>query len=587
MSRLCRFWHHGWHPFALCCLLVGAHLWTACAEPHAPTSQTGAIVVGDRVIFTLQEGVGSITPVERAGIVNARLERVLTDPKLQPESLEIQIGEGADPILALPGLALLSVSSKDALAEDTSQEELARRWSRLLRDALSEAKPLYRAGHHEGVSFAPLLLVSALAFVVPLLTTRLRRFPMPIVVGEILVGILIGRSGLGLVRYDSWLQFLAEFGFAYLMFLSGLEVDIDLLSRKTRRSIGEDDTEDFAENGNENGDRKSLQNGAQNKPANGADVSPLRLAMQVFLLTLVPAFLIALALTALGLLPQPWLMALVLSTTSLGLVVPILKERGLQLTAFGQTILLSALVADFITMFGITVLAGWLSSGPTLELFLGLGLLAVFVLALRVGHVLRRYPALGHAFSELSHATAQISVRGSLFLMLAFVALSAQLGTEVILGAFLAGVLLALFTKRETSNLHEKLETLGYGFFIPIFFVMVGARFDLSALIGSPQGLLLAPLLILAAIGVKVLAALPFRKLVSPREALATGFLISPGLSLMIAAAEIGKRLGLFPDAVYAALIAVSLVTAIVGPLGFQLLMPRMETLLKATPESV
>ena len=171
-------------------------------------------------------------------------------------------------------------------------------------------------------------------------------------------------------------------------------------------------------------------------------------------------------------------------------------------------------------------------------------------------------------------------MRGSLFLMLVFVAISAQLGTEVILGAFLAGVLLALFTRDEkSSDLRAKLEAMGFGFFIPIFFVMVGARFDLSALTGSSAGLILAPELIVGAFAIKILAALPFRGLVSWRETLAGGFLISSRLSLIIAAAEIGQRLGLFPEAVYAALIAVALVTAVVGPLGFNLLMPRADGL--------
>jgi Kef-type K+ transport system membrane component KefB len=514
------------------------------------------VVVGDRVVFTLRAGVGSITPIERAGIVNARLERALNDPKLVPETLEVSppTSEHADPLIVVSGLPLISVTPADALAEETTPEELAQRWARTLREALIEIKPLHRPGEHESISFVPLLLVSGLAFAVPLLVSRLRRFPIPIVVGEILLGIVIGRSGFDLVRYDSWLQFLAEFGFAYLMFLSGLEVDIDLLRPTHNHDVN-----------------------GKTKVAIESNRSPLKLAFVTFALTLALAFGVALALTSSGLIKQPWLMALVLSTTSLGLVVPTLKERGLSGAPFGQAILVAALVADFVTMFLITVVAGWLSSGPTLKLFLGLLLLGAFAVAVRVGTAMKSSSQLAEIFAGVSHATAQISVRGSLFLMLAFVALSSQLGTEVILGAFLAGVLLALFVKDESQSLRHNLEAMGFGFFIPIFFVMVGARFDLSALTGSPQGLILAPLLIVGAIVLKVIACLPFRLVASWRDTLAAGFLMSSRLSLIIAAAEIGQRLGLFPEAVYAALIAVALVTAVVGPLGFQLLSPRRE----------
>lgn len=509
----------------------------------------GAVVVGDRVAFTLRTGVGSISAAERAGIVNRRIGQILTDPKLAPEALAVVPSDGG-PLIALPGLNLLQVTAADARAEETTPEELADRWNRTLRSTLIQVKPLHRGaeGGHHGVSFMPLLLVSALAFLVPLLAARFRRVPVPVVVGEILVGILIGRSGLNLVTYDSWLQFLAEFGFAFLMFLSGLEVDLDLLAR----SPG-----DMA-----SGRRSWRQN-------------PVAVASIVVGVTLLLSVAVALLLTRMGLLDRPWMMALILATVSLGLVVPTLKERGLTSTSYGQTLLLTALLADFVTMFLITIVAGWVASGPTLRLFLGLLVVVAFAVALRAGRALQRAPQITSVFEGFTHATAQLPLRGSLALMLAFVALSETLGTEVILGAFLAGVLLAIVGGKGSLELHHKLEALGFGFFIPIFFIMVGARFDLGALVASRQGLLLAPLLIAAAFAVKMVGALPFRAMFSWRETLAGGLLIAPGLSLVIAAAEIGRRLGLFSEPLHAALIAVALVTGVGGPLGFQLLLPR------------
>lgn len=528
-------WIIGW----LCLLLaVGRG-----AAQEAP----GAVVVGDRVVLTLQATVGSREPADRAALVNQRIERVLSDPALHPEFIEVRVRPDGAPAIVLGELPLLTVSSADAVEAEEEAEELARRWARRLRRALIEAKPLHRTAEEKHVSFQPLLLVSVLAFLVPLIASRFRRFPLPVVVGEILVGILIGKSGLGLVTYDSWLQFLAEFGFAYLMFLSGLEVDFQLLAASWR---------------------------SRDEPGRSWRQNPVLLSLLVFGLTLLTAGAISQALALAGMLKQPWMMTLVLSTTSLGMVVPTLKERGIIGTQFGQTLLVAALIADFATMFLITVVAGWLSQGPTLRLLLSLGIVVVFAAALRVGRLMTRSGGVQKLFDELAQASAQVHVRGSLALMLVFVALSEQLGTEVILGAFLAGVLLALFSRKEGSDLPHKLETLGFGFFIPIFFIMVGVRFDLQAVASSREGLLLASALVAGAFFIKMTASLPFRWIASWRETLAGGLLLSSRLSLIIAAAEIGVRLGLFTPAVQSAAVCVALVTCVVGPLGFQLLMP-------------
>ncbi len=395
---------------------------------------------------------------------------------------------------------------------------------------------------HQPFSFLPLLLIVLLAFVVPLIASRFRRIQVPIVVGEIVAGIVIGRSGLNLVRYDPWLQFLTEFGFAYLMFLSGLEVDFGLLTA-FRISEGL-------------------------RPRRRA-AHPLTLALASFSLTLLLAVAFAQILSFAGMVRSPWMLALILSTTSLGIVMPTLKERNLLRSSFGQGVLLSALVADLATMILITAVAAVLSKGLTLEVLMGLFVLGVFLLALKVGQMLTRSPLLGKMLAELEHATAQIQVRGCLALMLLFVVLSQWLGAEVILGAFLAGVLVAAFAEREGSELLPKLEAIGYGFFIPVFFIMVGVRFDLRALLSLPGGAALTALLILSAFAIKIVSALPFRLLSSWRETLGAGILLSARLSLIIAAAEVGLRLGLITPALNSAIILVALVTCLLSPLLF------------------
>ena len=563
--------HRAFWAFLLLCLAVGfGGIARAQDETMPLPKETGAVVVGDRVILTLRTRVGSISPSERAAIVNTRIKRILSDPNLPPDKVALQTEtDNSDALLIrLSEFTILSVTDADARVEGTSPELLAQTWLSLIRSALIDVKPLYKAGetaHKEAFSFVPLLLVAALAFLVPLIAARFKKFPIPVVVGEILIGVVIGKSGLNLVGYDSTLQFLAEFGFAYLMFLAGMEVDIDLLRTPKNGKNG---------------------NGAfaQKPPTN-----PVLLAVVILGLTFVLALLVAVCLTQAGFITQPWLMSLVLSTTSLGLIVPVLKERKLTTTPFGQALLMTALIADFVTMFLITIVAGWLSQGLTFKLFLGLLLIGVFVMALRMGRWFFGIAQVQETFEQLRHTTSQVAVRGSLALMLAFVAISESLGTEVILGAFLAGVLLALLNPRDdsTGELREKLEALGFGFFIPIFFILVGVRFDLLALVASPQGMALAPLLIVSAFLIKIIASLPFRAVAPWRDTFAAGFLMSSRLSLIIAAAEIGLRLGLFGQTIHSAIICVALVTCVGGPLGFNLLAPapaKKEPVAKAKP---
>jgi Kef-type K+ transport system membrane component KefB/Trk K+ transport system NAD-binding subunit len=394
-------------------------------------------------------------------------------------------------------------------------------------------------------SYIPLLLVLALAFAVPVLLRRFRRFGIPIVVGEIVAGIIVGRSGLGIVPYDNaLLTLLAEFGFVFLMFLAGLEVDFGALRAASANR----------------GETRRL--------------GPVQLGLVTFPLTLLLATGVGLLLVQLGLARNPWMMALILSTTSLGVVMPVLKERGLSGGPLGQSILLAALIADFGTMLLITVLVAAVSRGLTLDILV-IGLLFVaFVFVVRLGLFTNRRSGVRRVIEDLSHATAQIKVRFAFTLMLAFVVLSQALGTEIILGAFLAGAVLSLLRTPEDERLSNQLEAIGFGFFIPLFFIQVGLAFDLSALLASPSAALLVPVLVAAAVAVKLIPSLLFRTVFPWRETLAAGALLSARLSLIIAASAVGLRLGMISEPVNAAIILVAIVTVTFAPLVFNRLAP-------------
>lgn len=400
-------------------------------------------------------------------------------------------------------------------------------------------------------SFAPLLIVVLLAFIVPLILSRFRRLVIPIVVGEIVAGILIGRSGFGVVASEEpLLDLLAEFGFAFLMFQAGMEIDFSSLSLSRDRD-GSDERQ----------------------------WGPVSLGFLHFVLTVASATLAAFGLLRLGLVRNPWMMALILSTTSLGVVMPVLKERGLISGRFGQTILIASLIADFATMLLITIVVAVLSTGVTVDILLIGTLFVAFFLVYRLGiFSLNRLPGVRRTLEDLSHTTARIKIRGAFSVLLLFVVLAEMLGTEVILGAFLAGVMLSLLSGPEDSEALHQLEAVGFGFFIPIFFIMVGVRFNLAALLSSSQAMLLLPLLLVAAILVKLLPAFVFRLNFSPREALAAGVLLSARLSLIIAASAIGLRLGIITESVNAAVILVAIITVTATPLIFVRMMPARES---------
>jgi Kef-type K+ transport system membrane component KefB len=396
--------------------------------------------------------------------------------------------------------------------------------------------------------FIALLLITGLALAVPIMANRFRRFRLPIVVGEIFAGIVIGKSGFNLIEPSPTLNFLSEFGFAYLMFLSGLEVNFNLLMPE-----------------------------AEESPDKRAISQPMPMAILLLAGTLVLAFAASQGLTMSGIAENPILLALILSTTSLGVVVPVLKERSLLASNYGQYLLAASSIADFGTLVLVTIAIAVRSHGLTLDLLLIPVLLIIFILAARAGQRFRSFNFLQRIVNELSSATAQIRVRGAFALMTAWVVLAEALGVELILGAFLAGAIASLINDQGDSEAQEKLDAIGYGFFIPIFFIMVGVDFNLYALVQSPRALILVPLLVGIAFVVKVLPSLLLRLEFSWREALAGGFLLSSRLSLIIAASAIALDIGAISEAVNAAIILLAVLSCTISPLVFNRLLPMVE----------
>jgi Kef-type K+ transport system membrane component KefB/Trk K+ transport system NAD-binding subunit len=407
----------------------------------------------------------------------------------------------------------------------------------------------------ETFNFLPLLIVLLLAFVVPIMLARLRG--VPVVVGEILAGVLVGGSVLGLVEEDAIMGLMGDIGLAFLMFLAGLEIDFDMLfpgSTAGKGQVREDSLQDVSR-------RRAAPN-------------LLGSAFLIYALTLILAGLSAAALSRSGLEGNLWLLIFILSATSLGVLLPVLKERDLTRTPFGQIVFVSATLADFITAILLTVFLIVQANGLDPQI-LTVGLLFLFFfIAYRLGMRFTRLPGVRGVVEELSHSTVQLKVRGAITILLAFVVLAQLVNAELILGAFLAGMVISLIKSQQDEGMIHNLEAFGFGFFIPIFFILVGVNLDLGALLESPESLLLVPVLLIASLFVKVIPMLTARRFLSWREMLSGGLLLNTHLSLEIAVAVIGLRAGLLSPAAATAVTLFAILSVVLMPFLFSVLGP-------------
>lgn len=393
-------------------------------------------------------------------------------------------------------------------------------------------------------SFAPLLIIIFLAFIVPVLLSHFKRVKLPIVVGEIIAGILVGPAVLNWVQEDTILVLLGDIGLTFLMFLAGIEIDFRTLLP----------------------DRV--------KAKKNSEPNIVTSSFLVYLLTLAIAIPSAFLLNYIGLKGNPWILVSVLSATSLGVLLPILKERGLLRTQFGKAIFISATLADFITVTLLTIELLLLTQGLSVRIFALSLLFIVFFVFYRFGGIFFKLLRVRSIVEELSHATIQLKVRGAIAILLTFVVLAEFVDAELILGAFLAGMIIALIKEPQDELLVDKLEAFGFGFFIPIFFILVGVNLDIQSLVDSPEGLLMLPLLLILSMIVKIIPTFYFRRFLSWREILAGGFLLNTHLSLEIAVAVIALRSGLLTPAGKATITLFAILSVLIMPLIFGYLAP-------------
>src|SRR5215213_421226 len=377
-------------------------------------------------------------------------------------------------------------------------------------------------------SFSSLLVIMAVAFGAPLLLGLFPRLQLPSVVLEIVAGIVVGPSVLGLAHDDQTVQVVALLGLAFVLFLAGLEIDF----RRLRGPV-------------------------------------LRLTALGFALSFGVAVVVSLGLNAAGLVDTPLLVAIILCATSLGVLVPVLKDAGEITSTFGQLIIAAASIADFGAIILLSIFFS--GEGGTSSTLLLLGsLLVLGAVVLLVVRGAERSMRIRADLLRLQDTTAQIRVRAALVLLVGFAALAETLGLEAILGAFIAGAIISLADRDEVMTHPEfrrKLEAVGFGFFIPAFFVTSGVRFDLEALTSSASNLLMVPVFLAALLATRGLPALLYRRLLDGRHTAIAALMQATSLPFIVAATAIGMDLGLIDAAGSAALIGAGLLSVLLFPL--------------------
>jgi monovalent cation:H+ antiporter-2, CPA2 family len=393
--------------------------------------------------------------------------------------------------------------------------------------------------HHASVT--SLVIVMVVAFLTPIIMHRFKLNFLPVVVAEIIMGLLIGKSGFNIVHDDVWLGTLSTLGFIFLMFLSGLEIDFSSFSGNKKR---------------------------EKLPSGKMEPNAFAVASIIFVGIFVLSLGLSYLFVFLGFIDNAFLMTLIISTISLGVVLPTLKENHLTKTVIGQTILLVAVIADLVTMIGLAVFVSLNDKGGGNTWLL----LILFVAGVGLYFLGKRFK--NRKFIEtMSKGTIQIGTRAVFALIIILVAVSETVGAENILGAFLAGVLVSLLSPNQ--EFVHKLDSFGYGFLIPIFFVMVGVKLDIWSLFSDPKLLLLIPLLFVALLLSKVVPTYLLRIWYDSKTVLASGFLLTSTLSLVIAAATIGERINMITPEMSGTLILVAVLTSVITPIMFKKYFPQ------------
>jgi Kef-type K+ transport system membrane component KefB len=371
-----------------------------------------------------------------------------------------------------------------------------------------------------------LLLIFTIAALAPFLCEWVPWIRLPLVVMEIGLGILIGQQVLGWASSGPTIGILANFGLAFLFFLAGFEVDFPAIRGR-----------------------------------------PLALSALGWFFSLAACLAAGFALQGSGLVNSGLIVGAALSTTALGTLMPILRDARELPTRFGAYAVAAGAMGEFgpILLITFALSSGEGEHGGSIWLMLVFTAIIIFAVFMALNY---RPSRIILVLQKKMHTSAQLPVRVSILVLAALVILARNFGLDAILGALAAGVVVALASPGEHGeDLRHKLEGIGFGFFVPIFFVTTGLRFDLQALISSPKAVLQLPMFLVLFLVVRGLPALLARRDLDIRSRIALGFVAATQLPLVVAVVEIGLRSGTLNQETAVSLVGAGMVSVLLFPL--------------------
>ena len=377
------------------------------------------------------------------------------------------------------------------------------------------------------ISFNSLLIVGAVAVAVPLLLGLVPAVKVPAVVLEILGGILVGPTVLGWVHLDVAVRVVSDLGLGFLLFLAGFEIDLRRFDRRI-----------------------------------------LVLVSRAFVLSAMLALLVAYGLQLGGQIRDGLLVAITLMATSLGVLVPILKDADQTETNFGRLIMAAGSLAELAPLVLLSVFFSASSKNPSVDLGLLAGFVAFTAVVVVVTQRIREWGPMQAVVHRLENTSSQLRVRLAITFALAFGVVAEHFGLATILGAFLAGVIVRRTDETPASQeeFQGKLEAIGFGFLIPVFFVSTGVGLDIAALFHSTRAIILVPVFLVALLLVRGLPALLYVRVVGRTRAIAAGFMQGTSLTFIVVATTIGIQTGHQRTSTAAALVVAGLLSVIIYP---------------------
>lgn len=383
-----------------------------------------------------------------------------------------------------------------------------------------------------------LLIILLAALVIPLAMARFKITFLPTAVVEIIVGVLLGPSLFNWITNSETLEILQNVGIIFLLFLSGMEIDFSLFKRKpTNLSPLE-------------------EKGKHHQPK----YSVLQVATIAYASILVMSLIVAYLLKLSGLFSDIWLASILFMTISLGIVIAGLKEKELLSKPFGQAILLIAALGEVVPMVGLTFYASAYSPHSK-------SLWLILLILVAAALLFWRFKAFFRFFDRINKSTTQLDIRLSFFIIVALVTVAESVGAEGILGAFLAGIVIKLLEPHEETKV--RLDSIGYGFFIPIFFMMSGVNLNLRELITNPQTLILIPVIFVGYVLAKGLVFSALKLRFKSLNAIAGTAMSATTITVVLAMLQVASHLHRITSQQSGAFLLAAVITCVVRPLIF------------------